>query len=248
MINTNYATSKNYINCAFGIKRPVKRAKTGLTLVKKSLNRQSEASLFFGVNDRQSVYQKLENHINLALLKSKDVGIISSFPRRAFFSVDKPKTLENAWNHIWTKLKGRKFDELLKSPARLTFEGIFFGQNGTSGTHTIGILYDQKSKTLFCLDSLSNLCKKVKEYQYILKTQIFNSPNGEIKKIIFSNKPQQNWNEYTCNNWTIANLEALQKHLKTGAKINNTNELNAVLPDDINFILDEQYKYVLKNR
>lgn len=139
------------------------------------------------------------------------------------------------------------FDELLKNPARLTFEGKFLGKDGVSGTHTIGVLYDQKSKTLFCLDSLSNLCKKVKKYQNILKTHIFNSPNGEIKKIIFSNKPQQNWNEYTCNNWTIANLEALQKYLKSGAQIHDTKELNAILPDDINFILSEQYKYVLKN-
>ena len=74
-------------------------------------------------------------------------------------------------------------------------------------------MYEPKTKTLFCLDSLSNLCKQVKEYQDILKNQIFNSPNVEIKKIIFSNKYQQCTDEYTCNNWALANIEALQKPL-----------------------------------
>ena len=136
---------------------------------------------------------------------------------------------------------------LLSKPARLTFDGKFFGENGEPDSHTIGILYEPKSKTLFCLDSLSNLCKQVREYQEILKNQIFNSPNGEIKKIIFSNKHQQNMDEYTCNNWTIANLEALQKALKNGKKINSTEDLNKILPNNINTILQEQYEYMLKN-
>ncbi len=212
-----------------------------------ALNKNSEASRFFGVDTRQNIFEKIGNQINLALLKSRDSGILPSFPKRAFFSVDSPKTIANAWNHIWTKCKGRKFDELLLKPARLTFDGNFFGKNGKSDSHTIGILYEPKSKTLFCLDSLSNLCKQVREYQEILKNQIFNSPNGEIKKIIFSNKHQQNMDEYTCNNWTIANLEALQKALKMGKKINSTEDLNKILPDNINIILQEQYEYMLKN-
>ena len=108
-------------------------------------------------------------------------------------------------------------------------------------------VYEPKTKTLFCLDSLSNLCKQVKKYQEILMNKIFNSPNGEIKKIIFSNKPQQYVNEYTCNNWTIANIEALKMALKQGKNIDSTEKLNEVLPDDINEILSKQYKYVLKN-
>jgi len=247
MININSSMNKSHINLTFTSKIPKKQLKSVSVSAIKILDKKSEASLFFGVDNRQNIAQKLENHINLALLKSKDSGIIPSFPRRAFFSVDKPKTLENAWNHIWNDNKGRKFNELLKNPARLTFDGKFFGENGTASSHTIGILYEPKSKTLFCLDSLSNLCKQVKKYQNILKNKIFNSPNGEIKKIIFSNKPQQNWNEYTCNNWTIANLEALQKTLKSGKQINSTKKLNSVLPDDINSILDEQHNYVLKN-
>ena len=129
----------------------------------------------------------------------------------------------------------------------MTFDGKLFGQNGEEGSHTIGILFDKESKTLFCLDSLSNFCKQVKNYQETLKNHIFNSPNGEIKKIIFSNKHQQNLDEYTCNNWTIANIETLQKALKDGKKIYTTKDLNDVLPNNINSILNEQYKYLLNN-
>lgn len=211
-----------------------------------ALNINNKASKFFGVDSRQNVLKKLENHINLALQKCKDSGILPSFPRRAFFSVDEPKTLANAWEHIWSKSKGKKFEELLNKPARLTFDSKFFGESGFMDSHTIGILFEPKTKTLFCLDSLSNFCKQVKEYQKILKKHIFNCPNCEIKKIIFSNKHQQNMNEYTCNNWTIANIEALQQALKSGKRITNTKELNAILPDDINKILQEQYDYLLQ--
>ena len=245
MININFTPTRYQVyknNC---VNRPIKRMITDSIILGKKLDKYSDASIFFGVDSRQNVSEKLENHIRLALLKSQDSGIIPSFPRRAFFSVNKPKTISNAWNHIWgTK---RKFDQLLEKPARLTFDGKIFGENGEESSHTIGILYDQKSKTLFCLDSLSNLCKQVRQYQEILKKQIFNAPNGEIKKIIFSNKHQQNPDEYTCNNWTIANIEALQEALKGGKKIETAKELNDVLPNNINSISSEQYKYLLKN-
>ena len=94
---------------------------------------------------------------------------------------------------------------------------------------------------------MPNFIKEVKKYQNILKQYIFKSPNKEIKKIIFSNKHQQNPNEYTCNNWTIANIEALQHALQEGKTIINTQQLNAVLPDNINKILQEQHNYVLAN-
>lgn len=245
MISINFTPSKCHIFSNNTVNQPLKRLITDSLILGKKLDKYSDASIFFGVDSRQNVSEKLENHIRLALNKSLDSGIIPSFPKRAFFSVDKPKTLSNAWNHIWG-IK-RKFDQLLEKPARLTFDGKFFGENGEESSHTIGILYDQKSKTLFCLDSLSNLCKQVRQYQEILKKQIFNAPNGEIKKIIFSNKHQQNPDEYTCNNWTIANIEALQEALKGGKKIETAKELNDVLPNNINSILNEQYKYLLNN-
>lgn len=246
MITINFVSNKNF-NLAFGKNVSLESFTAASLQARKALNVKSEASRFFGVDKRENVMQNLTNHINLVLLKSKDLGILSSFPKRAIFSVDKPNTLVKAWHHIWDSAKGRKFDELLKNPARLTFDGKFFGEGGMEGSHTIGMLYEPKTKTLFCLDSLSNFCKQVKKYQEILMNKIFNSPNGEIKKIIFSNKPQQYVNEYTCNNWTIANIEALKMALKQGKNIDSTEKLNEVLPDDINEILLKQYKYVLKN-
>ena len=245
MINTNFLTSINSLPRVFCERPLIHAMETKSFTLSKKLDRQSEASRFFGVDTRENVLERLENHINLALLKSKDSGILPSFPKRAIFSVDKPKTLSNVWDQIWG-IK-RKFDQLLEKPARMTFDGKLFGQNGEEGSHTIGILFDKESKTLFCLDSLSNFCKQVKVYQEILKNRIFNSPNGEIKKIIFSNKHQQNPDEYTCNNWTIANIETLQKALKDGKKIYTTKDLNDVLPNNINSILNEQYRYLLNN-
>lgn len=226
---------------------PITQITTGNTPARIIPDKSSEAAQFFGVDSRQNILQKLENHIKLVLLKSKESGILASFPRRAYFSVDNQNTIENAWNYIWTKAKGRKFDTLLTNPARMTFNGKFFGNDSSEDSHTIGILFDTKTKTLFCLDSLSNLCKQVHIYQEILKTHLFNAPNNEIKRIIFSNKNQQNMNEYTCNNWAIANIEALRKALGEGKDIDSPEKLNEILPNDINAILQDQYEYVIKH-
>ena len=213
----------------------------------KRLDANSEASEFFGVDSRLNILRKLENHLRLIELKYKKCGILNALLRRTYFSVDKPHTFNKVRNTIWEEKNGRRFEQLLDKPARLTFDGKFFGNDGAEDSHTIGLLYDKKSKILFCLDSLPNFIKEVKKYQNILKQYIFKSPNKEIKKIIFSNKHQQNPNEYTCNNWTIANIEALQHALQEGKTIINTQQLNAVLPDNINKILQEQHNYVLAN-
>ena len=213
----------------------------------KALNIYSDASRFFGVDSADNVIKQLENHLKLINLKCEENGILKIFPKRCFFSADSQRTIDCAWKKIWKKDKGRQFDELCKKPARLTFYGKFFGQYKREGTHTIGLVYMPETKTLVCLDSLPNSIDGVKKYQDILSKQIFNSPNGEIQNIIFSNKPQQTLNEYTCNNWTISNLETVQKALKEGKNINNTDDVNMLLEDDINKILKEQYEYVLKN-
>jgi len=248
MNTISFAENRITNNTAFRTRLPAKKFNAKSVYKIQLLDRNSDACHFFGVDSRENILRNIGNQIKLTLLKSKDSDILPSFIGRAYFSVDKPNTIINAWKHIWTSCKGKKFTELLTKPARLTFDGKFFGENGAENSHTIGILYEPKSKTLFCLDSLSNLCKQVKEYQKILKNQIFNSPNGEIKKIIFSNKPQQSVNEYTCNNWTIANIEALKKALEEGMRIDCTEKLNNILPNDINTILKEQYHYVLRNQ
>ncbi len=213
----------------------------------KKLDVRSESSKFFGVDSRLNIFRQLANHLKLIDLKYKNGGILNALLKRVYFSVDTPHTFSKVRNHIWEKRNGRRFEQLLERPARLTFDGKFFGSEGTENSHTIGVLYDKKSKILFCLDSLPNFIKEVKKYQNVLKRYIFKSPNKEIKKIVFSNKPQQNSNEYTCNNWAIANIEALQRALKEGKTINNTQQLNAVLPDNINKILEEQRNFVLTN-
>ena len=249
MISVNFITNSTPINNACYKKTPVRQTYSCDSIsFGKNINVNSKACRFFGVDDRKNLWENLENQVSLIRLKCKDLDILPAFPKRVFFSVDNQQTIENAWNRIWLKSGGRKFDELLNKPARLTFDGKFFGKNGNADSHTIGILYEPETKTLFCLDSLSNECKQVQEYQDILKNQIFDSPNGEIERIIFSNKHQQDFDEYTCNNWAIANIEALQKALKAGTHINNTAELNSVLPDDISSVLQEQYEYVLRNK
>ena len=212
------------------------------------LNLKGEAAEFFGVDSAENIMVHLDNHLKLIDLKCGENNIIPILPKRTYFSADKPSTLENVWNKLWCGRYGKQFEGLYDKPARMTFYSKCFGKNGEEGTHTIGILYHPKTKTLYCLDSIPNTFKEVKEYQEALKRYVFDSPSGEIKNIIFSNKPQQNFNEYTCNNWTLANIEALQKALKEGKKIDSVEKLNEVLPDNINEILEEQYRAVIKSK
>ena len=247
MNKINYICRNSQMQTLQKIKRVATRSKFLIKEHKKKLDANSESSKFFGVNSRLNIFQQLENHLKLINLKYQYSGILNTLLKRVYFSVDKPHTFKKVRSHIWEEKSGRRFEQLLDRPARLTFDGKFFGNDGIENSHTIGVLYDKKTKILFCLDSLPNFIKEVKNYQNILKHYIFKSPNNEIKKIIFSNKHQQNFNEYTCNNWAIANIEALQRALEEGKPINNTQQLNAVLPDNINKILLEQHHYVLLN-
>lgn len=210
----------------------------------KVLDKTSEACRFFGVDSPYNINQKLQNHINLILSKCKEIGCIESFPDGAGFSINNDWSM---FNTVCQIKRTRQFGNLYAKPARMTFSGKVFGKNGEEGLHTIGLLYHPKSRTLYVLDSLPNSFKEVKEYQNILKYRIFEPMQDERIDIIFSNKAQQNMNEYTCNNWALANIEALQKALKEGKTIDSVEKLNEVLPDDINKILKEQQEYVCKN-
>ena len=77
------------------------------------------------------------------------------------------------------------------------------------------------------------------------KTISLNGLKNGLKKIVINRNTQQQMNELTCNHWSLANIEALIKNLKAGKKINNQQELDSVLPTDINEILDEDKKFVL---
>ena len=247
MNKINYICSNGQMHILQKTKKFAIGSKAFINKRNKKLDVNSESSKFFGVDSRLNLLRQLGNQLKLIDLKYKNGGILNALLKRVYFSVDNPRTFSRVRNHIWEENNGRRFEQLFERPARLTFDGKFFGDDGIEDSHTIGILYDKKSKILFCLDSLPNFIKEVKKYQNILKSYIFKSPNNEIKKIIFSNKHQQNFDEYTCNNWAIANIEALQRALNEGKTINNTQQLNAVLPDNINKILQEQRNYVLAN-
>lgn len=210
----------------------------------KILDKYSDACQYFGVDSAHNIIQKIENQVYLTVMKCKEIGCIDSFPKGAGFSINDSWSMENCCNII---RKTGQFADLYDKPARITFYGKVFGQNGEEGAHTIGILYYPASKTLYVLDSLPNSFREVKEYQNILRKRIFEPMQDECKNIIFSNKAQQNLNEYSCNNWALANIEALQKALKEGKTIDSVEKLNEVLPDDINKILEEQYEYIGKS-
>lgn len=214
----------------------------------KVLDINSEACKFFGVDNPVDVNRQIENNIKLSELKCKQNNILDKFPLDVFVSLDNPMSMGKAWGHLWYSHQGRQFERLYTSPARMTFSSKLFGKNGEEGFHTIGVVFHPESKTLYILDSLPNSIKEVSEYQDILMRRIFAPmPQREINNIIISSKPQQNMNEYTCNNWTFANIEALQKALKEGKTIDSVEKLNEVLPDDINKILSAQREFVLSN-
>ena len=106
----------------------------------KKLDVNSEASQFFGVDSRLNIFRQLENHLKLIDLKYKNGGILNALLKRVYFSVDKPHTFSKVRNHIWEEKNGRRFEQLFEKPARLTFDGKFFGKDGIESSHTIGIL------------------------------------------------------------------------------------------------------------
>lgn len=113
--------------------------------------------------------------------------------------------------------------------------------------HTLGFV--RKDGIIFILDSLGhnkNVNRNILRFHNTLrKTISLNGLKNGLKKIVINHNTQQQMNELTCNHWSLANIEALIKNLKAGKKINNQQELDSVLPTDINEILDEDKKFVL---
>ena len=85
MNTINLLRNNRTVNNTFQKRLSVKKFSDKSIYSGKILDRNSKACHFFGVDSRENVLQKLENHINLALLKSKATGILPSFPKRAFF-------------------------------------------------------------------------------------------------------------------------------------------------------------------
>lgn len=201
-----------------------------------SLCRISSSANFFGVTSAERIKNRFSNQAILTVAKTKEknfadvLGLNIDNPFR--FRIFKPR------------IKMAELKE--KGAARFTINSKLLGKNGKSGFHTVGLVVDKNTNTLFVLDSLAGAGKTVQRYHNLLISELINK--DEFSQIIRSTKPQQNFDEFTCNNWAIANIEAVQKALKSGKVINNSSDLNNILPSDINAILEEQQEFVIKHQ
>lgn len=247
---TNYADIISNQNKAFV-------NKSYLTKIDKT----SEACKFFGVDSIKNVFKQIKNQCLLTNLKTKNLGISKSFMHGTCIDFSDKKSLEKAKNNIWNGYIREKngisnafsgIEELKKNgSARTTVYGKLYGKMGKKGSHTIGLVYDEKSNNLYILDSLGEKLPTSKIHHKILKdlfTQTdLSSSNKPFNNVIISSKKQQGYNQYCCNNWTFANIEAVNDALKKGLRISNSDELNKILPNDINKVLSEQKDFVEKN-
>lgn len=203
-----------------------------------ALNKSSREAEFFGVTDPVSIQSKLGHHAILVLSKEKE-KIISENSLTL--------NIDNLKENLQVTEKINKFIAELKKQgaARLSLESKIFGTND-SNIHTIGLVYDSNNNSVFIIDSLGKT-STTENYHKFLTKNIFNKENI-FSGIIFSTKQQQKIDEYTCNNWTIANIEAVQKALRENKSIKSSKELNRLLPKDINKILKEQQEYVKREK
>ncbi len=209
------------------------------------LARVSKYAKFFGVTDAKSIQENLINHGILVLGKQKEGDLKECLNG---IEIDGYDDISVACRRIFSGLDAPIQSFKRNGAARLTFYSELFGQNGEVGAHTIGLVYDQKSSTLYVLDSINESFPRIDFYKKILKDEIFSRYEfqREFPRILFSTKPQQQSNEYTCNNWAVANIEAVKEWLNKGNTIKNSEELNNILPNDINKILEEQYYFVME--
>lgn len=228
---------------------------------KQKLNKASEACKFFGVDNVKNVFKSIKNQCLLTDLKTKDLGMTKSFMHGTCIDYSDKNSLEKVKNYIWNGYTREKngisnafsgIEELKKNGcARTTVYGKLYGKMGKKGSHTIGLVYDKNSNNLYILDSLGEGLPTIKKHHKMLKNLFsqadLTSNNKPFNNVIISTKKQQNYNQYCCNNWTFANIESLKEALNKGLKINNSNELNNVLPNDINKILSEQKTFIEKN-
>ena len=208
----------------------IANAQRGLISAQKTLpplNRHSYYATYFGVRSPQNIQENLKNQMALSWLKANEHNL-GVFPSIVLYSNPNQRGIQNALN----KLKEKKF-------GRLTVSDRVFGKDYTCDTHTIGIVY-HKGK-YFILDSLPETYPQIKDYH----ERFIKFMGLDPKKVVFSNKPQQNLQEYTCNNWTHANLDAVIDYMKNGgAEKELTPEiLDAILPENINKILYHQFLY-----
>ncbi|MBQ6516399.1 hypothetical protein IJI31_04400 [bacterium] len=195
------------------------------------LNGYSFASDYFGVSSADKILNKIDNQMALTILKSRDENIVSFAP---LFELNSQPEIKYV-NRFMNKLQENKF-------GRITFMDKTYGKNGENGTHTIGMVYHNGQYII--LDSIPEKYPEIKDCHEKLLECLGLDP----KDVIFSDKPQQTMDEYTCNNWTHANLDAVFDYLNSdGADKDLTPEvLDKILPEDINKVLGQQLDYTVR--
>lgn len=196
------------------------------------LKEHSASGVYFGVYSADDIQNKIDNQMALTLLKTRDENLVNFF---SLLFLDSPPDI-NYVNKFLNKLKENKF-------GRLTIMDKTYGKNGENGTHTIGIVY-HKGKYVI-LDSIPAKYPEIK----VCHEKLLESLRLDPKDVIFSDKPQQTLDEYTCNNWAHANLDAVIDYLNNdGLDKDLTPEvLDKILPEDINKILEQQADYTVKS-
>lgn len=213
--------------------------------VGQKLDKSSSECRYFGVDSAENIIRNIRHHAKLNKANKSwstsnwcngniiDLGIISL----------KNIEIEKSFLH---KNRGRGangcpwslIDEIkTQGAAKITFIDKMFEINPTGGMHTIGLV--SKDNYLYVLDSLGEQSQQIKIFHMKIK-ELFS--DAGFADIIFSTKAQQPLNEYTCNNWTFANIKSVISEIYGQNKqIKTTQELNKILREDINNILKEQY-------
>lgn len=213
-------------------------------VVGQKLDRNSTACKYFGVDTPENIIKNLNHHeklnkanefwhthnyqrgniINLGTMSFRDIEIGKEFLHKG--------GRIGLYGRPWTLI-----DEIKsQGAAKITFIDKIFGTNPQGGMHTIGLV--TKDNYLYVLDSLGEQSKEITEFHKQIR-ELFS--DAGFTDIIFSTKVQQPLDEFTCNNWTFANIKTVVSELYGKNKeIRTTEELNKILREDINKILEEQ--------
>lgn len=191
------------------------------------LNRYSNACDYFGADSAKHIKWRFDNQMALTWLKTRDQHLVH-FPPIVLSGTPDTKSITKSLN----KLQEQGF-------GRLTITDKLFGNCIEEGTHTIGLVH-HKGKYII-LDSIPESYPEIKNCHERLVKFLGLNP----KDVIFANKPQQTLEEYTCNNWTHANLDAVINYLENGGinKELTPKVLDKILPEDINRVLGQQFIY-----
>ena len=194
---------------------------------------------FWGIDSTDNLYKKLISHVALSTLKSKELHCKT---------ISNISTIEG-FRNLFRQAKTRNMLEKYRT-LRLTFRGGDFAFNfdGKECNHTIGLVLDEKHRTLYVLDSLGDDEYDLKRFHKLIVEVLENkSETSKYDKIIYNKEKQQGDFDLTCSNWTWANIEAVQNGIRHGGYIANSKTLDKILPKNINQVLKEQHQYILEH-